>query len=311
MTIHTWTKFGRKKVVVSSAWALSLVLTAFGVESTESTSSRRLVGIVSSADRPCVVLEVVGPRRVTPRLLILWEGQREEGIQVVRIAPDNGSVELASQGGDKTTVQLTNTTNLPAPGVVLEEVGLNEVLYLFAMCTNRTLLRWPYLRAPSFSLRAPAKDRVGAARILAQALAAKGLSVIPDGEKFLMIVPESAAATVKPHAPPAKASPGGGTQTQPTLAGSGTAEQEFIPPGMIDFRGADVAQVADVYSELLGRKLDRSERLPVSGTISFRTQTRLTKEEAVYALETLLIWSGVKLVPAGEDKLKAVRAWGN
>jgi len=229
----------------------------------------------------------------------------------VKIAPDKGSVELILEGTKSTKVQLNNATNLPVPGIVLEDVGLNTVLQLFAQCTNRSLLRWPYLPASSFSLRASAKDQAGAARVLAQALAAKQISIIPDGEKFLMIVPKSEAATVKPHAPRVKVSTGSGSKTRTATPGLGGTEQELVAPGMIDFRGADVWQVVDLYSALVGRTLDLSERPHVNGTISFRTQTWLTKEEAVYALETLLQWSGVKLVQVGEGKLKAVRAQEN
>lgn len=58
---------------------------------------------------------------------------------------------------------------------------------------------------------------------------------------------------------------------------------------------------------MLGRKLDHGERLPAGGTITFATVTSMTREDAVYALETLLRWSGIKLVPVGEDELHAVR----
>jgi hypothetical protein len=225
----------------------------------------------------------------------------------MKIAPDKGSVEVAWQGTNRTTVRLNDTTNLPVPGIVLEDVGLNAVLPLFAQFTNRSLLRWPGLPATSFSLHAAAKDRADAARILEKALVAEDLSIIPDGEKFLMILPKSRAATVEPHAPSAKASTDSGNKTQAAAPGSGGTEQEPLAPGLIDFRGADVAQIADIYAMMLHRELDHSERLPAGGFITFTTVTPITREEGIYALETLLHWSGLKLVPVGEDKLKAIR----
>jgi hypothetical protein len=204
-------------------------------------------------------------------------------------------------------VRLNTTTNLPVPGVVFEDVGLNEVLQLFASFTNRSLLRWPYLPASPFSLRAPAKDEAGAARILEQALVAEGFSIIRDGEKFLMIVPKSKAGRVNPHAPRANASTGSGTNIQAAAPGSGGSEEGLIAPGMIDFRGADARQVVDIYAYMLGRTFDAGDSPHLNGVISFRTQTRLTKEEALYAIETMLRWNGIKLVPEGKDKLKATR----
>ena len=300
-------KLNSMKVVAVSALALCLALTALSAESPQSPSPPRLAGIVSLAARPCAVLEVTALHQSAAKWFVLSEGQREEDVEVTGIAPEKGSVEVAWQGTNNTTVRLNDTTNLPLPGIVLEDAGISAVLQLFDQFTNRILLRWPVLPATSFSLRASAKDQAGAAQVLAQALVAEALSIIPDGEKFLMIVPNSKAAVVKPHAPLAKASTNSGTKTQATPRGSGTVEQEVMGPGLIDFRDADVSQAADIYSLMLGRKLDRSERLPAGGTISIITQTPLTKEEGVYALETLLLWSGIKMVPVGEDRLKAVR----
>lgn len=300
-------KLNSMKVVAVSALALCLALTALSAESPQTASPPRLVGIVSLAARPCAVLEVTYLRHSSAKWFILSEWQRDEDVLVARIAPEKGSVEVAWQGTNSTTVRLNDTTNLPVPGIVLEDAGITAVLQLFAQFTNRTLLRWPYLPATSFSLRASAKDQAGSAQVLAQALVAEGLSIILDGEKFLMIVPKSEAAKVKPHAPLARASAGSGTKTQAATPGSGGIGQEPLPPGMIDFRGADVSQVADIYAMMLGRKLDHSERPPAGGTISMTTQTPLTKEEALYAIETSLLWSGIKLVQVGEDKLKAVR----
>ncbi|MCX6922741.1 MAG: hypothetical protein NT154_05935 [Verrucomicrobia bacterium] len=235
------------------------------------------------ADRSSVVLEVVEPRHATPSLIILSESQRQGDVEVIRIAPDKGSVELRLQEANRATLRLQNATNLPVPGIVLEDAGINAVLQLFAQYTNRSLLCWPDLPATSFSLRASAKDQAGGARILGEALLAKDFSIIPDGEKFLMVVPKSEAARAKPHAPLAKALPVSETKTPAATPGSGGTGQELLPPGMIDFRGADVHQVADVYAMMLCRQFDHSERLPAGEPISFKTQTSITKEEGICA----------------------------
>jgi len=276
------------KTIVLSALAHCLALAALSAESPQSASQPRLAGIVSVTDRPCVALELIGRRHSTDSFFVLSEGQRDEGVEVERIAPDKGSVELIWEGAGSTTVRLNNATNLPTPGIVLEDAGISAVLQLFARFTNRTLLRWPSLPATAFSLRASTRDQAGAARVLAQALGAENLSIIPDGEKFLMIVPDSKAAVVKPHAPSAKASTEGGSKVREATPGSGTAEPEVLQPGVIDFRSADVNQVLDIYAMMLGRKLDRSERPLAGQTISLTTQTPITKEEGLYAIETLL-----------------------
>jgi hypothetical protein len=295
------------KAVAFSTLALCLSLTAVPAESPHSASPKRLAGIVSLANRPCVVLEVAGPGHASARCTILSEGQADDGVEVTKIAPDKGSVEVLWQATNNATLRLNNATNLPVPGIVLEDADINPVLALFAQLTHRTMLRWPSLPATPFNLRASVKDQAGAARLLTQALVAKDLSIILDGEKFLMIVPNSKATVVKPHAPSAKLSTSSGTKAQPTAPGSGAREQEVLAPGMLDFRQADVCQAADVYAAMVGRKLDLSERPYVGGTISVRTETSITLEEAIYALDTLLRWSGIKMVPVGDDQIKAVR----
>jgi hypothetical protein len=284
---------------------------ALYAESPESASPPRLVGIVTLADRPCAVLEFAGLRHRPAGWWIASEGEAYEDIRVTKIAPDKNRVELVWQWTNSTTVRLNNATNLLVPGIVLEDASINAVLSLFAQFTNRTLLRWPSLPATSFSLCASAKDRADAARVLAQALVARELSIIPDGEKFLMIVPNSKAAVVKPHAPATKAPMGSGSKAQATTPGPSDGQPEAIPAGLIDFRSAEISQVADIYAMMLGRKLDHSERTPAGGTISLTSRTSITMGDAIYALETLLRWSGVKLVPVGENGLKAVPAQEN
>jgi hypothetical protein len=303
--MKSYEKFGSIRAGALNAAAICLALTALAAESPKSGSPPRLAGIVSLVDQSCAVLEVEGPQGSRARQIILSEGQREEDVEVEKIEPEKGSVKLVLGGAGGTTVRLNTTTNLPVRGIVLEDVRLDAVLGLFDQFTNRSLLRWPYLPASSFSLRAPAKDEAGAARVLEKALVAEGLSIIPDGEKFLMIVPKSKAARVNPHAPGAIASTGSGTNIQAAAPGSGGSEEGLIAPGMIDFRGADLWQVEQIYSSMVGRTFDAGDSPHLSGAIFFRTQTRLTKEEALYAIETMLRWNGIKLVPEGKDKLKA------
>jgi hypothetical protein len=305
--MKSYEKIRNVRSLAVNAAGLCLALTALAAESPKSGSPPRLAGIVSLPDQSCAVLELAKSGHLSARQIVLSERQREEDVEVEKIEPEKGSVKLVWEGAGGTEVRLNNTTNLPVPGIVLEDVGLNAVLELLGQFTNRSLLRWPHLPASSFNLRASAKDNRGAVRVVAEALVAHGLSIIPDGEKFLMIVPKSEAARVNPHAPRPEASRESGTETQTVTPGSGSKEEELILPGMIDFRGADTRQVVEIYSSMVGRTFDRGGPPINNGFISFYTQTRLTKEEAIYALETMLRWNGIKLVPEGKDKLKATR----
>jgi general secretion pathway protein D len=93
-------------------------------------------------------------------------------------------------------------------------------------------------------------------------------------------------------------------QTAPAAPVAAPAE-EMIPPGMIDFQSADVNQVLEIYSKLVGRTLLRPATLP-GGPIVLKTLTSLTKSEAIQALEAVLAINGIVVVPIGDKFVKVL-----
>ena len=86
---------------------------------------------------------------------------------------------------------------------------------------------------------------------------------------------------------------------------TGAAPEETVPPGMIDFRGADIKEVLQLYAELVNRTVLRVATLPAQPII-LRTQTDLTKREAIQALDAVLALNGITMVNMGEKFVKAV-----
>ena len=256
----------------------------------------KLVGIVALPNLKRALLEVEPPVNAR-RYLLLGEGQREARIEVAQINPAQPSVRINyyAQAGVLSHT-LTNLALPPGSGLCLDAVKLDPVLQLYGQLTNRTLLRSTMLPEVSLTLNAATTNCAAAAQALQSALAEKGISSVPDGNRFLMVVPKAEAATVKPRAAGIK-----------SAAVTG-AEGEMLAPGMIDFRNADARQVLDIYALLVGRKLQRTEfrSNSLANTITLVTQTPVTKEEAIYALETVLEWSGLQLVREGEEGLKVV-----
>jgi len=80
--------------------------------------------------------------------------------------------------------------------------------------------------------------------------------------------------------------------------------EETIPAGNINFQGVDVNQVLDVYSQLVGRTVLRAG-LPAA-QIVLKTETPLTKTEAIQALQAVLALNGVSLVNVGDKFVKAL-----
>jgi hypothetical protein len=159
------------------------------------------------------------------------------------------------------------------------------------------VLRYPSLSSKSrFSFAVSASTRAEAAQGIEKQFAAEGITFIPDGESFVIAVPKQDVSKVKPHAPP---------HPNSTSSSQGT---EMIAPGMIDFRAVDPSQVVQLYAEWVGKKLDRSQKVPFRSIypVTIRSETPLTRGEAVYAIETLLLWQGVRFEPEGNDMLKPV-----
>ncbi len=74
---------------------------------------------------------------------------------------------------------------------------------------------------------------------------------------------------------------------------------------MIDFRGADLNQVLEIYSLLVNRTLLRPATLPAP-TIVLTTQGQLTMSEGIQALEAVLALNGITMVNVGDKFVKVV-----
>jgi hypothetical protein len=279
--------------------ALPLVLSA-----QSPSPSPRLVGIINLEDSKLAVLED-SPRPSTPgREIMLREGQRQGRLEVLEIHPEKGTVQTKVSGeGDPRVLELTNQSHLPAgtlQSLALEAADIQTILRLFGEFSGRTVLQHPELPAVKFTLLGPVTNRTEAAQILKAALEEKQIAIVSDGEKFALIAPRSQVSTLNPRSAQLPA-------PSPNSAGA-----PLIPAGSLNFQGALPAQVLPIYAEFRGDKLDRSSPLPptLGSKIFLRMETALTKEECLYALETLINWSGLKLVPAGNGLVKAAPVLG-
>jgi general secretion pathway protein D len=81
-----------------------------------------------------------------------------------------------------------------------------------------------------------------------------------------------------------------------------------------NFPGVPIDQLLDIYADLVGRTLLRAtagaSSVPATTTITLKTQTKLTRSEAIIALETILGMNGVTIVPIGEKFAKVVTEAG-
>jgi general secretion pathway protein D len=115
-------------------------------------------------------------------------------------------------------------------------------------------------------------------------------------------LPAPVGATVPAGGVVPVAAPAGATAD--ATSANAQPPEEMIPAGNINFQGVDVSQVLEVYAKLVGRTLLRAG-LP-SATIVLKTETPLTKTEAIQALQAVLSLNGISVINIGDKFVKVV-----
>jgi len=97
----------------------------------------------------------------------------------------------------------------------------------------------------------------------------------------------------------------------PTNAASANPREsdEVLPAGTINFPATDLNQVLQIYSELVNRTVLRPANLG-SPLITLKTQTPLTRKEAIEAFDAVLGMNGITMINVGDKFVKAVPTAG-
>ncbi|MGA2603639.1 MAG: type II secretion system secretin GspD [Verrucomicrobiia bacterium] len=107
-------------------------------------------------------------------------------------------------------------------------------------------------------------------------------------------VPPSPTAAATPAPPP--------PHTPPPPPPAQPAEQAVID---FEFQGASINAILDWYSRLTGRSIISAPNL--NAQITFRSQSKLTRGEAIQALDSVLAINNIAAIPLGEKFLKVVQ----
>ena len=257
----------------------------------------RLSGIINLPDLKQAVLQTENSDEQKV-MAILAEGEAEapwgHKIELVKIDYKKETAEVYI---DKilTTLDLNiqSKTNHAEtePTIIFERASFEAVLELYSNLLGRTLLRHPLLHETDFTFSARARNRGDAIRAIGNALADKGVTVIPDGDIFAMLVPKEIVSKIKAE-----------TFKGNSLGSKSPHDIQY------NFPNVPLLQAAEIYAGLFGCTLKMDEQFWAGGsaTLKLRTVTKLNKEEAIYALDTLFTWAGIKIVPAGNNLMKAV-----
>jgi general secretion pathway protein D len=93
----------------------------------------------------------------------------------------------------------------------------------------------------------------------------------------------------------------------PSTSATNASPEEQLPAGVINFPATDLNQVLQIYAELVGRTVLRPTTLPAP-TITLKTQTPLTKHEAIQAFDAVLALNGIAVINVGDKFVKVVPA---
>lgn len=229
----------------------------------------------------------------------LKEGDRVLAVELNQVNASNGVAKLTVNGTNIDLKLAAPAAKQTSQGLRLDETKLDLVLKLYAELADRTVLRGT-LPKVFISLNVALTNRWEAAAAITNALKKKGIITVLDGEKFAIVVPESQVSRVVPRSAEIKvvAKPPPANEKLPP---------NVLPAGSIDFPEIPLSILLPLYSELVNAKdVEWDDELRSSRTvISLKSENPLSKEEAVYALDTVLALEGVKIIRAPDNKIKA------
>jgi hypothetical protein len=189
--------------------------------------------------------------------------------------------------------QSVGSSNQPPLTFDLHEVSLRQALTMYADLKGRNLLQHPNLPEREFSLTANLQSKAEAATAFEKMFEQNGIATIPDGEKFVMIVPVALTNSVTPR-------------SNDVIA----ASTQLIPAYSINLRGLPLSSALQIYSDYVGRKIVNLKDAS-SAPINFEQQTPLSKGQICYALETLFAWNGFRIVAIDDKTSRLEHISGN
>jgi hypothetical protein len=180
------------------------------------------------------------------------------------------------------------------PGLIkFQDADVLQVLEIGQELRGATLLRPSDLPRLKVSLRSETEmTRDEAIWMLDAALALGDIAIIPHGGKFFFALPGMRNSKVP-------------VIESPPLAPALNAGEVF-PAGLIKMQDGDLSQVLPVYARLVGRQPAPVEGTTSAAKLSIRTQTELTRAEAIFALDALAAINRLRFVLAGADQVKVL-----
>ena len=165
---------------------------------------------------------------------------------------------------------------------------------VYAELLGKTILApsgLPYV--PEFASSDLPADKTNAIAFLEGEISKRGISLVQDGPDFVRLFPTGQWQAALSNAP---------------LRGAqlaGVPDQQRIQGSTVDLLQADLATVLDIYAALKKTTVLRPAAHPPA-LVRFRSSKSMTRDETLYALETLLALNGFATVEDGQSFVQVV-----
>jgi hypothetical protein len=159
-------------------------------------------------------------------------------------------------------------------------------LEIYGELIGKNILRPSNLpRIPDSIISDLPADKTKAIARFEDEFAKHGIAVVQDGPHFVRLLRKNEEGSFLTNAPLR------GAELRPPAGAS-------IPPGTMDIANAGLDQVLPLYASLSQRTVLRPAILPPA-VVNLKTPFIMTREESVYALETVLALNGICVVEDG------------
>jgi hypothetical protein len=267
----------------------------------------KLVGLSTVPEARCAFLLVLAANRPTLTEVVLSEGKSVGALELLALDDQTMTARIRN-GGQESVVRFSAENPVPQPAraragdsekkmgaVRFQTLPVTQVLEFYAQLTGRTILRPSLLPVGVIQAQSQNLDREGIVRFLERTLTRAHLQILPQGEKFTVVLPENQPLPASAVWANRKTSP-----DKERSQATGVTKT-----GAIHFLNAELAPVLQLYENLSGRTIERATDLP-NFPITFKTASALTDSEALYALDTVLGLHGIQVVAVDDHAAKAV-----
>jgi hypothetical protein len=203
---------------------------------------------------------------------------------------------IVTIGFSDSLAQAAPTQDRFPPGLIrFTNADVLQVLDLYQELSGRTVLRTAVLPWKDKITLSNEKEltRSETLKLVEQALAKVKITITPESEKFVYVLPADRKGKLPRFDPKAMAE----------KLGKSAKPEEVFPPGLIRFVDAPPEKVLPIYASLAGRKAIPTPAYIPPLRFNLRTQMPMTRAEGLFAVEAVAALNNLQFTLVGDDEV--------